>query len=154
MPTITQTVAGAAQFDGLTPATGLFSFADFDLSPFTTRIQINRIAYHADVPGMGGSSGTAVTFYFQDATPGAEPTAIILVGRGTAPTITGPSGDADFAVCGGPVPRRPGLPSPGTTDGDHWVLRCVSAGKTVDATISVDYTVVPLPSSSPGDPQP
>lgn len=150
MPTIIQTVAGAAQFDGLTASTGLFSFAEFDLLPFTTRVVINRISYHAAIAGMAGSAGTRVDFKFVD--PAGVPTAVILAGRGLAPTITGPDGDADFVVCGGAVPRRPGDPSPGTTDADHWLLRCVSVGKTVDATIAVDYSVIPLASVSPGDP--
>ena len=150
MPTITQTVAGAAQFDGLTAATGLFSFAEFNLNPFTTRVVINRISYHSDIPGMGGSGGTQVDFRFVD--PDGVLTAVILIGRGLDPAITGPDGSADFGVCGGVVPRRPGRPSPSTSDGDHWNLVVTSAGKTVTATVAVDYSVIPVPSTSPGDP--
>lgn len=150
MPTITQTVAGAAQFDGLTAATGLFSFAEFNLLPFTTRVVINRISYHSATPGMGGSGGTQVDFKFVD--PDGVPTSVILLGRGLDPAITGPDGSADYGVCGGVVPRRPGNPSPGSSDGDHWHLVVTSAGKTVTATVAVDYSVIPVPSASPEDP--
>lgn len=149
MPTITQTVAGATQFDG-TAGKGRFSFAEHDLEPWTTRIVINRISYHSAIPGGGGSGGTRVDYKYQDFFGGI--TDQILIGRGIAPNITGPDGDVDFGVCGGYVPRRPGLPSSGGADAKHYQLICTSIGKTVDATISVDYTVEPHPSSSPEDP--
>lgn len=152
MPTLTQTVAGAAQFDGNTATTGLFSFAEFDLLPNTTRIVVNRIAYHSAVPGGGGSGGTSVTALYQNLSPGAQPTEIILLGRGLAPSITSPDGSADYGICGGEVPRKPGMPSPGSTAADHWTLRVISAGKTVSATVSVDYDIVANPQSSPLDP--
>lgn len=152
MPTLTQTVAGAAQFDGLTASTGLFSFAEFDLLPSTSRIVVNRISYHSATPGGGGSGGTSVSAHYVNNSPGALPTEQILLGRGTDPSITGPDGTVDYGICGGEVPRKPGLPSPGSTAADHWELRIVSTGKTVTASVAVDYDVVANPQSSPLEP--
>jgi len=140
MPAVTQTVAGAAQFTGLVGA-GLFSFAKFDLLPITSRVSLLRCAYHS---ATGGNGGTRIDFYFKD--PTGVATAIVLLGRGLAPTIPGPSGDADFTICGGAVPRN--------KDGTHWDLFCISAGKTVDATWTVDYEPGPHPHTSERDPIP
>ncbi len=138
MPTITQTVAGAAQFTGLAGA-GLFSFAQFDLLPSTSRVQLDRCAYHG---ATGGNAGSRVDFKF--VRPGGLPTDVILLGRGVAPSITGPDSDADFSACGGLVPRD--------RNGVHWDLVVTSSGKTVAATVTIDYLPLPYPSSSAEDP--
>lgn len=127
MPTITQTVAGAGQFTGGAGA-GLFSFAGFNNLPPNSRVIIHTAAYHAD---SGGNPGTEVTFYF--VRPTGSATERILLGRALAAAILGPAGDGDVRFCGCPLPRdRVGV---------NWNLVATSAGKTVDATVSVDYTV-------------
>jgi hypothetical protein len=140
MPTIIQTVAGAAQFTGLAGA-GLFSFSKFDALPSTSRVSVDRCAYHGDT---GGNAGNRVDFYF--VRPGGTPTEVVLLGRGLSPAITGPSGDADFTICAGLVPRD--------RNGDHWQLVAISSGKTVTASVVVDYLPLPYPSSSAEDPIP
>jgi hypothetical protein len=127
MPTITQTIAGAAQFTGLSGA-GLFSFAGFNGLPATSRVILHTAAYHA---AAGGNPGTEVAFYF--VSPGGLTTERILLGRALAASILGPAGDGDVRFCGIPVPR--------SRAGTNWHLVATSAGKTVDATVSVDYTV-------------
>lgn len=140
MPTVIQTVAGAGQFTGLAGA-GLFTFATLDRIPRTTRVVLSEVAIHA---AIGAPPLTRVDFYL--VRPAGPATARILLGRGLAPAIVGPDGDADYRVCGVPLPRDPG------NNGPHWELVVTTVGKTVTATVSVDWVLVPYVDSNQADP--
>lgn len=127
MPTLFQTVAGVGQFTGLAGA-GLFEFSFLDNIPRTSRVVLHIVAYHAEA---GGNPGTLFEALY--VRPAGAPTQQILLGRTLAAQILGPAGDGDVRYCGTVVPRD--------RSGQNWELVCRSTGKTVDATVSVDYTI-------------
>jgi hypothetical protein len=136
MATSTQKVVGAGQFTGLAGA-GLFSFANLSALPLTTQIAVSRIAYHAVA---GGNVGSEV--YFAWTNP-IDPDGFILAGRALNASIVAPDTSGDYVVCGGLVPRE--------ITGQTWELRCYTVGKDVDATITIDWQIVPMPHSSERD---
>lgn len=135
MPTLTQTVAGAGQFTGVAGA-GLFSFSFISQIPLTSQIAVSRIGYHAVA---GGNVGTEVSFFWENPQDGT----LMLAGRALNSVIVAPDTSGDYVVCGGLVPR--------TFSGTLWQLKCYSSGKTVNATITVDFRVVPMPNSNATD---
>lgn len=142
MPTLRQTLAGAVDFDGMTPATGLFAFDLFDDMTRTTRVEILAVGYAAEV----GAQATYVEAYA--VLPGGLATERLLIGRALAAQITGPSGDGDVRFCGIALPREPAtilLP------GLQWQIEVRSAGKQTTATAIVDYVLHPYPDTSPQD---
>lgn len=136
MATLTQKVDGGAQFDGLA-STGLFSFAKYDNLKETERLVISRIAYHAIA---GGTPGSEV--YFMWTNP-LDLNGFILAGRSLNADIQAPDSSGDYVVCGGVVPRNFG--------GVHWLLRCYTVAKDVDATMTIDYQPSPFPHASPSE---
>lgn len=138
MPTLTLTLAGANQFAGGI-GTGLFTWPTSRL-PRTTRINLISIAYH----GAVGDTCDRLDFVLID--PAGPATARMLIGRGVAPVIVGPDNDVDFTICGRPVPRN--------ADGTHWTLAIFSFNKSQDATVTVDYSLIPMPDTDPGDGRP
>ena len=133
MATTIQTVAGVGQFDG-TAGAGLFSFAQWDAVPRTTRVVVTLASYAAVT---GGNPGDLLEFYFRR--PGGAATERALLLRADGTEIAGPAGDGDVTICGRVVPRDPG------DSGQHWELVAFTTGKTVTASVCVDVVLEPFP---------
>ena len=134
---VIQTLAGAAQFDGLTNSTGLFVFSNFDNQPKSTRVVLTAISYATATVIAPGD----IAFFLQ--LPGGAATERILLGRGLQADITGPAGDGDFSVCGKVVPRN--------NDGTNWTLHAVTTNKNANASVVVDFILQPFPDTSDRD---
>ncbi len=134
---VIQTLAGGAQFDGLTNSTGLFSFTNFSMQPKTTRIVLTSISYATAAVIVPGD----IAFFLRK--PGGLATERVLLGRGLQANILGPAGDGDFSVCGKVVPRD--------VNGTNWTLHAVTTNKNADASVVVDFILQPFPDTSARD---
>lgn len=135
---ITQTLAGAAEFDGLTGTTGQFQFSAQNNLPPSSRITITTLSYHCGV----GASGE-ITFYMRPVTAAA--TERILLGRQTQANATDPnSGLADFKVAGFVLPRSKGSFA-------HWLIEATTDGKEVTASVILDYVIEAFPDTTERD---
>lgn len=130
----TQTVAGAAQFDGLA-GSGLFEWAEYDAIPQGSRICLTSVAYATEVGAPGD-----VTVYARP--PAGVATARILVRRVLAADSTGPAGDADAHLGGMMLPREP--------TGEHWHIEATTTGKAVTGSVTVAWVYTTTPSTSAG----
>lgn len=146
MPTLRQTLAGAAQFDGATSATGLFVFTDrFASMKRSTRLVINGVSY-TEVWDAGAPLTTDVQVRLT--LSGGAATDYVLMGRGLAANIVSPlNGNAEFWTCGRLLPREPG------NNGVFWAVQVFSANKRLTAMVSVDYAIATFPETDPRDSQ-
>lgn len=136
MPTQVTTLAGAVQFDGLTAATGRTVFTRWANVPRTTRVHIHQVAYH----GAAGDAITRLDIWLVD--PAGPATARMLIGRATAADLVGPTLETDYTICGREVPRGAS---------GNWQLEVITVGKSQDASVTVDFSLLPWPDASPND---
>ena len=137
-----QTLAGAAQFDGLTNATGLFTFARYQRIPRTSRVVLTVLSYVEDTPGPALT--TDVQFWA--VRPVGAPTERISLGDGvSASGLLNSLGNARMKTCGIVLPRDPG------DDGTHWIVQAITQNKTQDASVCVDFVVRPYSDTSDRD---
>ena len=118
-----QTVAGAAEFDGLTGTTGFLDFSDYinGLS-LAARVKILGISYN-------GTGGAAVQLDIVLQLAGAAATTAIVLASEAAATTR-------VILCGGGlwVPKN-------QTSGISWDLICTTTGKSAAATLVVDWVL-------------
>ena len=137
-----QTRADADQFDGLTPTTGFFSFANLQGLPRTTRAVLTSLSYVEDTAGPA----LTTTVQFWAVRPGGTPTERIPLGDGDAATgLLNANGNARLKLCGIVLPREPG------EDGEHWNVMAITQNKTQTGTVCVDFVLCPYPDTGDHD---
>lgn len=145
MPTETQTLAGASQYDG-TPVGGFFGFGTrFSGLPRSTRIVINSVTYTEVQAGPA----LTTTVRVQITRSFGGPTAYAIVGNGLASDglLSPINGNAELKLCGLALFRDPG------DRGLFWDLQVFTVNKTETATVAVDYVICPFPETDPRDSQ-
>lgn len=136
--TLTQTVAGAAQFDAASETTGLFLFRKFWRLPRTTGVVIHSLSYvELDA---GPALTTEVAFYSRRSISGA-PTIKVPLGDATAAAgLLDVNGDARLKLCGHVLEREPGaFVSVASIDALFWDVTVETRGKTETATVTLTY---------------
>lgn len=122
MPTTIQTVAGAAQFDGLTATTGRHTWsASSDIQKY--RPLLLSVSFFTTV---------VVTTMQLSLVEGLTATAISVLARDT----TGTRDSMDYPC------RRPVMIV--GTGAFYWRLEFVTTGKTVTGTLQIDWDYLPL----------
>ncbi len=145
------TLAGAAQF-GAFAGTGLFSLADFNGIPRTTRL-VGRFTYtEIPVAPFPLPVTTNIWFFAQRV---VAPPVVFLLGRGQFQhgLIDQVDGNGYLKLCFDAIPREPADAPPGGGRGDFWNLFAFSEGKQNDGTVTLDLDTCPSPDTSREDSQ-
>ena len=137
---VTQTVAGGADFDGLTNATGLFTFTELDNAPPNSRVIARLISVHVEPDGGGGDP--IDTLQIMLLAPGSTPAAgnrTLLANLTLADMQDGDRADAFVAGCS--IPRVKGSL-------ENWSIAVVSTAKLGEGFATVDWQIETIPDDS------